>query len=164
MSETTRIIDQLKRAHDGDPWHGSPLKANLEGVTAKQAAERPAGGAHSIWELVLHLTGWRNEVARRAIGAPAGEPPDGDWPAVGDPTPQRWAAALSALDESHERLVAAVKTLSDDRLLEPTKDPRNRPLGTGVTYYELLHGAVQHDAYHAGQIAIVKRFLGFHGS
>jgi uncharacterized damage-inducible protein DinB len=160
MPEASRLIDQFKRAHDGDPWHGSPVKAILEGVTAGQAARKPADGAHSIWELVLHLTAWRNEVARRAKGEPAAEPVAGDWPAIGDPTPARWTAALAALDESHANLVRAVRGMSDDQLLEPTNDPRNQPLGTGVSYYELLHGIVQHDAYHAGQIAILKKVLG----
>ena len=159
-SESARLIDQFKRAHDGDPWHGSPLKANLEGVTHEQAARRPPGGAHSIWELVLHVTGWRNEVARRATGQPAGEPAAGDWPAVGEPSAARWREALAALDASHAALVKVAAGLSDDRMLQPTNDPRNRELGTGVSYYELLHGIVQHDAYHSGQIAIVKKVLG----
>ncbi len=158
--EAARIVDQLSRAHDGDPWHGSPIVAILKGVTYEQAARRPPNGAHSIWELVLHVTGWRNEAVRRAEGKPAAEPAAGDWPEVGDPTAARWKDALAALDASHRDLVAAVRTLQDDRLLQPTNDPRNRPLGTGVTYYELLHGIAQHDAYHAGQIAMVKKVLG----
>lgn len=159
-SESQRLIDQFKRAHDGDPWHGSPVREILKGVTPEQAARRPPNGAHSIWELVLHMTGWRNEVARRATGAPAGEPAGGDYPDVGDPTAARWKAALDALDASHVHLVTVVQGISDDDLLKPTNDPRNRPLGTGVSYYELLHGIVQHDAYHAGQIAILKKVLG----
>ena len=157
MSESARLIDQFRRAHDGDPWHGSPVKAILKGITHVQAARTPANGAHSIWELVLHMTGWRNEVARRATGEPAAEPAAGDWPTVGEPTAARWKAALAALDESHQNLVKAVSGLSDQRMLEPTNDPRNRALGTGVSYYQLLHGIVQHDAYHAGQIAILKK-------
>ena len=159
MSETARLIDQFQRAHDGDAWHGSPLKAILEGVTAEQAARKPANGAHSIWELVLHITAWRNETARRATGAPAGEPAEGDYPLVGDPSPTRWTAALVALDASHANLVEAVRGMSDADLMKPTNDPRNRPLGIGVSYYELFHGIVQHDAYHAGQIAILKKGL-----
>jgi uncharacterized damage-inducible protein DinB len=159
-TEANRLIDQFRRAHDGDPWHGSPLKVILDGVRPAQAAWRPPGGAHSIWELVLHITGWRNEVARRAMGQPAGEPAEGDYPAVGDPTSARWQAALAALDAAHVNLVNVVSGMSDDRLLQPTNDPRNRPLGTGVSYYELLHGIVQHDAYHAGQIAILKKLTG----
>jgi len=160
MSEAARLIDQFQRAHNGDPWHGSPVTAILKGVTAEQAARTPPNGAHSIWELVLHMTAWRNETARRATGAPAGEPAEGDYPPVGDPTPQRWTAALAALDASHENLVKAVRGMSDADLLKPTNDPRNPPLGTGVSYYELFHGIVQHDAYHAGQIAILKKVLG----
>ena len=160
MSEAHRLADQIQRAHDGDPWHGSPVKAILEGVTHEQASRRPPSGAHSIWELVLHMSGWRNEVARRATGEPAGEPAAGDWPAVGDPTAARWKEALAALDASHQNLIAVVQRLSDERMLQPTNDPRNRELGTGVSYYELLHGIVQHDAYHAGQIAIVKKIIG----
>jgi uncharacterized damage-inducible protein DinB len=165
MSESSRLIDQFKRAHDGDPWHGSPVKKILKGVTAKQAAKRPPKGAHSIWEIVLHMTGWRNEAALRAGGKPAGTPAAGDWPAVGgEPTPARWKAALAALDASHENLVTAVREMSDDDLQKPTNDPRSRPLGTGVSYYELLHGIVQHDAYHAGQIAILQKVLGLHST
>ena len=160
MTESSRLIGQLKRAHDGDPWHGSPVKAILNGVTHEQAAQRPPNGAHSIWEIVLHMTGWRTEVARRATGEPAGEPEGGDWPAAGAATAARWQAALGALDEAHQNLANVVRGLSDERMLQPTNDPRNRELGTGVSYYELLHGIVQHDAYHAGQIAIIKKILG----
>ena len=160
MSEAFRLLDQFKRAHDGDPWHGSPVRGILKGVTHEQAARRPPNGAHSIWELVLHMTGWRNEVARRATGAPAAEPAEGDYPDVGAPTAVRWKAALAALDASHANLAKVVRGMSDDQLLKPTNDPRNRPLGTGCSNYELLHGIVQHDAYHAGQIAILKKVLG----
>jgi uncharacterized damage-inducible protein DinB len=159
--ETSRLIDQFERAHDGDAWHGSPLKKNLEGITAEQAARRPANGAHSIWELVLHAAGWRREVARRATGQPSGEPPEGDWPEIGEPTPARWQAALQALDASHRELAQVVRGMTDQQLLQPTNDPRNPPLGTGVSYYELLHGIVQHDAYHSGQIAIARKVMGF---
>jgi len=160
-NEIVRLIDQFQRAHDGDTWHGSPLKKNLEGITAEQAARRPANGAHSIWELVLHATAWRNEVARRSKGQPAGEPPEGDWPPVGEPSAARWQAALDALDASHRELATVVRGMREDQLLTPTNDTRDGPLGTGVTYYELLHGIVQHDAYHSGQIAIVRKILGF---
>jgi uncharacterized damage-inducible protein DinB len=161
MTEVAKLIDQFERAHHGDPWHGSPVTAILKGVTAEQAARHPPNGAHSIWALVLHMTGWRNEAAARAMGNPAGSPAGGDWPKVGDPTAERWKTALAALDASHQNLAKAVREMSDDQLSKPTSDPRNQPLGTGVSYYELLHGIVQHDAYHAGQIALLKKVLGF---
>jgi hypothetical protein len=90
-------------------------------------------------------------------GAPAREPEHGDWPAVGDPTPERWIEALERLELAHRLLVSAVKDFPEPRLFIPINDARSREKGVAVTYYELLHGSVQHDAYHAGQIAILKR-------
>jgi hypothetical protein len=69
----------------------------------------------------------------------------------------QWQRALSGLERAHRDLVAAVRNLPESRLFEPTNDPRSRPLGAGVSYYVLLHGIVQHDVYHAGQIAILKK-------
>jgi uncharacterized damage-inducible protein DinB len=157
MSEIDRVIDQLTREHEGDPWHGSPLRDILDGIDADAAARKPIAGAHSIWELVLHMIGWKNEVRKRLGGAPAGEPAEGDWPDIGAPTELRWRAALEALEAAHRDLVAAVRSLPEPHLFEPTNDPRNRPLGAGVTCYVLLHGIVQHDVYHTGQIAILKK-------
>jgi uncharacterized damage-inducible protein DinB len=157
MTEIDRIVDELQREHDGDPWHGSPLLAILDGVSAAQAAARPLPRGHSIWELVLHVTAWKNEVRKRVSGAPATEPEEGDWPPVGNATEPRWDEARQRLQQAHDRLTAAIRQLSEDTLFQPTNDPRNRPLGLGVPYYVLLHGIVQHDVYHAGQIALLKK-------
>ncbi len=160
MDEISRIVDQLEREFAGDPWHGSPLSQILAGVTHERAAAKPLASAHSIWELVLHMTGWKNEVRRRLSGAPAGEPEAGDWPAVGEVSEKAWREARDGLESAHKQLVSAVRRLPETQLFEPTNDPRNRELGTGVSYYELLHGIVQHDVYHSGQIALLKRGSG----
>jgi uncharacterized damage-inducible protein DinB len=131
----------------------------LRGVTAAQASARPIPHGHTIWELVLHMTAWKNEVRRRIGGAPAGEPKEGDWPTVGEPTDARWMDALAALDRAHAALAAAVRTLPEAKVFEPTNDPRVRETGAGVSHYTLLHGIVQHDAYHSGQMAILKKAL-----
>jgi uncharacterized damage-inducible protein DinB len=157
VSEVSRLVDQLERDHSGEPWHGSPVLAQLEGLTAEQAARPGPGGAHSIWEIVLHMTAWKEEVARRATGAPAAAPPQGDWPAVGAKTLEAWRQAVADLTRAHEGLISVVRGLTDDALWQPTNDPRSRETGQGVTVYELLHGLVQHDAYHSGQIALVRK-------
>jgi len=156
-TEISRIIDELAREHDGDPWLGSPLMHILEGITAAQASARPIANAHSIWELVLHMTAWKNEVRRRLAGGQAGTPEEGDWPPPGPSSEARWRDARVQLQKAHADLAAAVRALPESRLLEPTNDARNRELGTGVSYYVLLHGIVQHDVYHAGQIALLKK-------
>ena len=156
-SEIDRIVDELQREHEGDPWHGSPLRQLLSGVRCEVAAARPIRNVHSVWEIVLHMTSWKNEVRRRLSGAPAGTPEEGDWPPVPSPTDEAWTAALERLEDAHRALVAAVRQLPESTLFEPTNDPRERETGTGVSRYVLLHGIVQHDVYHAGQIALVRK-------
>jgi uncharacterized damage-inducible protein DinB len=157
VNEIARIVDQLEREHSGDPWHGSPLSQILGGVTHTVAAARPIRGGHSIWELVLHIAAWKNEVRHRLSGAAAAEPREGDWPAVAETTEVAWLQACERLELAHRLLVSAVRELPEAKLFESTRDQRDPALGVGVTYYELLHGVVQHDVYHAGQIAILKK-------
>jgi uncharacterized damage-inducible protein DinB len=163
MTELDGIVDELQREYGGDAWYGSSLKDILKNITAKQAAARPVPNAHSIWELVLHMSAWKREVASRMSGRPAGEPPEGDWPeapADGQATEARWADGLHNLQQAQLALLSAVGQLSPSRLHAPVVDPRNRELGTGATHYVTLHGIAQHDVYHAGQIAILKKALG----
>ncbi len=159
MSEVSRIIDALEREYDGDPWHGSPLVEILNGVSAAQACARPLASAHSIWELVLHVTSWKNEVRLRLSGSPAGEPKEGDWPEVGEPSEERWHDALERLRRAQRDLLADIQTLPEAKLFAPTNDTRDRAAGAGVTHYVLLLGSIQHDVYHAGQIALLKKGL-----
>lgn len=155
--EVARILDELQREHEGDPWHGSPLRTLLAGISPEVAAARPIRNVHSVWEIVLHMTAWKNEVRRRLGGAPAREPEEGDWPDVPAPTAEAWKAALDRLEQAHADLTAAVGKLPESKLFEPTNDPRSRETGSGVSHYVLLHGIVQHDVYHAGQIALVRK-------
>jgi uncharacterized damage-inducible protein DinB len=159
MSETARLVQELEREHAGDPWHGSSVTDILKGVSAAEAASRVLPGVHTIWEIVLHMTAWKNEASQRLAGAPAGDPQEGDWPETGAPTPERWYDTLQRLDAAHIALVAAVRDLPESRLLEPVNDLRDRAAGTGQSLYVLLHGSVQHDAYHAGQIAMLVRAI-----
>jgi uncharacterized damage-inducible protein DinB len=155
MNETKRIVDELAREHDGDPWHGPSLTQILQDVSPAQACARPIPGAHSIWELVLHVTAWKNEVRRRLGGAAAALPEEGDWPDVGEPSAQRWTEARARLQRAHESLLDAVRMFPEAKLDAPSNDGRDPDAGGGVSYYVLLHGLAQHDAYHAGQIRIL---------
>jgi len=158
-TEISRIIDELDREHGGNAWHGTPLRQILADVDHSQAAERPFAGGHTIWEIVLHITAWKNEVRRRIGGAPAGVPAEGDWPAPAKPGAQTWREAVDALEDAHRALVAAIARMPETLLFAPTNDPRERETSQGVTHYVLLHGIVQHDVYHSGQIALLKKAL-----
>ncbi len=158
-AERGAILDELRRAWDGDPWHGDPLRRVLDGVTAEQAAARPLPGAHSIGELVLHLASWSREVARRLRDRVARDPADGDWPPF-SADEQGWRSALDGLARAHGELLNAVEAFPPDELSSQVGDERDRPLGAGVSFAVMLHGTAQHYAYHAGQIAFLKKLVG----
>lgn len=150
MSEGKRIAEQHRRAYHGDAWHGPAVFELLRGVNAARAAVHPIRGAHSIWELVLHLTSWERIVRSRVIGAPLAVNAKVDWPERARPTPKAWREARAALEAESDALRAAIAKMSDQKL-------RQRRPGTSGTYYELVHGQVQHALYHAGQIAILRK-------
>jgi len=153
MSEAARIADQLRRAFDGGAWHGDSVLEILSGVTAAQAAARPIKSAHTIWELVLHVAAWDGAVLRR-LGGVAVELSDAEnFPRVTDTSEAAWRAALAEVRRIHEQLVAAVAAVPDSRLddIVPGKeDPQ-------YTFYYMFHGVAQHELYHAGQIALLKK-------
>jgi uncharacterized damage-inducible protein DinB len=156
MSERARIVDLLRRVHNGDAWHGPSVMDALEGVTAAQARARPIEGAHSIWETALHMIAWRHEVRERLHGGTPSLPEPGDWPPVPDED-AKWNEVATLMDVSHRLLVVAVESLSDAELERRVGPSRQPGLGTGVSVAVMLHGIVHHDAYHAGQINLLKK-------
>ena len=152
-SESARIADQLRRAFDGEAWHGDSLFEILEGVGAARAAARPIAGAHTIWELVLHIAAWDGAVLRRLGGAAVELSDAENFPPVRDTSEAAWRSALAQVRRGHEELVAAVASLPDSRLedMVPGKE------GAHYNFYYMLHGVVQHELYHAGQIALLKK-------
>jgi uncharacterized damage-inducible protein DinB len=160
MNERDRLIDQFEREIAGQPWHGPSLASILEGISAEQAARKPSADAHSIWEIVLHMTGWKREVARRARGHEASEPAAGDWPSPGEISEQRWAAARADNRRAHEDLVDLVRGLADEELSAKVKGNPAAFIGAGISVKATLYGLLQHDVYHAGQIALLKKMAG----
>ena len=157
--ELEHIAESLRQSLSGSPWHGPSVAALLADVTPADAAAHPVSGAHSILEVVLHLAAWTQEVGSRLRGNPPGLPAPGDWPApAGDPA-AAWADARRRLDEAHADLLGLVQELPAARLSERVGEAQEPWLGTNVSCAIMLTGLAQHDAYHGGQIAILKRAL-----
>lgn len=150
MSEVQRIVDQLKRAFEGEAWHGPSVLEIIEGITSQQAAARPLNGTHSIWELVLHIAAWEGAVLRRLRGDRAQLPTEEDWPLPSATSDEAWTQTRQTLKQGHDDLRYAISRLEESRL--------DQPIIEGMSsVYVTLHGLVQHDLYHAGQIAILKK-------
>jgi uncharacterized damage-inducible protein DinB len=155
-TEVDRIRDQFRRAFDGEAWHGPSVLQLLDGITAQQAASHPIPGAHSIWELTLHIAAWESACRRRLEGDPAQLTDTEDWQPVADTSEAAWESTKQSLIDNHRELLNTIANLDESRLNEPIiKDP-NTPFSS---VYVTLHGGVQHDLYHAGQIAMLKKAL-----
>jgi uncharacterized damage-inducible protein DinB len=157
MTEIERLADQMQRAFYADAWCGPSLLEALEGVSVAQATARPLARAHSIWEIVAHVSGWKRVVHRRLEGQPVRLPEEGDWPQVADTGKQSWQRTLAELKTRHDALLAAVCALDDARLEDVLITESSRETGGGVSCYVTLHGAAQHDLYHGGQISLLKK-------
>ena len=147
-SESERIADQLWRAFEGEAWHGPSLREALEGVDAETAQRRSTPEVHSIWELVTHLAGWEEVIARRLRGEALTEPPSGDFPSpAAASTEADWQALVTQTFDAHARLVTQVASADLDL-------PIN---GKPYKAWFMLHGAVAHVTYHVGQIVVLRR-------
>ncbi len=153
MNEIYRVLDQMDRAFSGEAWHGPSLIRLLDGLSPEEASRHPIPGAHSIWELVHHITAWKTIVDQRLKGESGEVSPRRDWPPVWEVSQAEWKRALEDLAESHARLRQTAGTLKDAELDQ-------KPAGARESRYVLLHGVLQHDLYHTGQVAVLKKALG----
>lgn len=144
------VADQLRRAFDGEAWHGPSLFGLLAGVDAATAAAKPLPNVHSIWELLLHIAAWDGAGIKRLSGKKSQLKSKANFPPVAEPTETAWREAVSKAKRMHEELVKTVAGLPDSRLLD-------RVPGKRYNFHHMLHGIAQHELYHAGQIAILKK-------
>jgi uncharacterized damage-inducible protein DinB len=149
-SEGARIADQLRRAFYGSAWHGPALLELLEDVDAAMAAATPLAHVHCIWELVSHVEVWDRAALVRLEGKKYQPSGVHNFPRVPAVTESAWRKAVAATKRTHDDLVKTVAALPDARL-------RERVPGKRYDFYHNLHGVVQHELYHAGQIALLKK-------
>ena len=147
------LLDSLDEAFARKSWHGPNLRGSVRGLTARQAATRPARGRHNIWELTVHTAYWKYAVWRRLTGGERGSfvLAGSDWfPSPSPLTEADWKRAVELLVREHRRLRQAVAALPASALSRKSKGGRE-------TNLRLIRGITAHDLYHAGQIQLLKR-------
>jgi uncharacterized damage-inducible protein DinB len=149
MREIERILDQLNRSWGGPSWTGVDIGPLLDSVSDEQARAHPIPKAHSIIELVAHVSIWMDAVAHRLADSERELTTEEDWR---DVTGIPWPDAIEELTNAISRLSDVIARLSVD-------DLDGRVAGREYTIYVMLHGVIQHTMYHAGQIAMLKRAL-----
>jgi len=155
MTQAAGLADQIRRAFAGDAWHGDSVLELLANVDAAQAAMRPVKNAHTIWELVLHIAAWDDAVLRRTSGKPVTLTDEENFPPVKDTSEGAWRKAVAQMKDKHDALIKGVTAFSDTDL---TKQVPGKS-GDHYNFYYMFSGIVQHELYHAGQIALLKKML-----
>jgi hypothetical protein len=153
MGEIKLLLGLMDEAFEKKAWHGPNLRGSIRGLSARQAARRPAPGRHNIWEIVVHAAYWKYAARRRLTG---GKP--GSFPVRGSNwfvRPQKggeraWRKDIALLVDEHRRLRRAVAAT-------PASTLKERPAGSRYTMAAIIGGIVSHDLYHAGQIQLLKR-------
>jgi uncharacterized damage-inducible protein DinB len=156
MNWIQHFTQELRKGHESEPWHGPSTKALLDGLTPEEAASFPEPEAHSIWEIVLHMDAWQREVIRRLDSGFVPEvPEEGDWRPVLVVSNAAWERAVDLLDSSLHELIRKLQTISESSF----SDERGRTSGPSTTLAAMLSGLLQHNAYHSGQIAMLRRVI-----
>ena len=156
MNEMDHIVELLARAREGGGWYGSSLGKLLADVTAEEASSRAMPGGHTIWQQVLHVIAW-HDVARGLLDGQEliDLPEEVNWPVVEDTSESAWRDTLRKLEQSYGKLRESMTLFPQECLHENVSAYANAS-GNRVSFYHLLHGVVQHDVYHAGQIAVLR--------
>lgn len=152
-AEIESLSQEMWRGWQGDAWYGASLREALSGVTAEIALIRPSESVHNIWELVEHIFAWEDTLLRRLGGEKLDEPEEGDFPSPPPaPNDAAWERTLAKAERIHDRFLAACD--------EQTSESLER-IVTGKEYNVrlMLHGALNHLAYHTGQIVLLKKLI-----
>lgn len=151
-TETAFIIRQLEEAYNGDPWFGRSVKALLSGVD-EQSAFVQANGQHSVLQLVWHTVNWREfTVNSLKPEKPVAYFEENDWQDLDHNDKSLWPEGLRKLDETQGDLIDHLRRTGDAILT-------NTVPGRTYDFKYLLHALIQHDVYHAGQIAYITKML-----
>ena len=130
--------------------------AAVGGIPADARGVQPADLPYSLWQLVEHLRFAQHDILEFCINPGYQQPhwPDDYWPAsIAPPSEEAWDESLARFRDDREALMR----LADD----PARDLFARiPHGTGQTYLRELLLVADHNAYHVGQIVLVRRLLG----
>ncbi|MBZ5622097.1 MAG: DinB family protein [Acidobacteriia bacterium] len=150
-SEIALLLDLLDEAFDKKSWHGPNLRGSVRGVTARQAAWRPAPDRHNIWEYALHAAYWKYILRRRITGEKRGFfvlKGSNFFERPAELSEAAWKSDVAILLAQHQDLRRAVAELRPEMREDQKK-------WCSILY--LIRGAAAHDLYHAGQIRLLRR-------
>ena len=154
--ETQYIIKSFESTLSGQPWFGRAVYEILGEVDQSKANTKPNGTEHSMIELVWHMNTWAGFVLGSLENKTADEMKSieaNDWREI-DPKTHTWNKGVEALKATHSRIIELLNQKENDNFLSDIVPTRK------FNYRFMLNGLVQHNIYHLGQVAYIKKMLG----
>jgi uncharacterized damage-inducible protein DinB len=152
MKENELIIKLFEDLFEGSPWIDVTIMGTLKGISSKNASKKISVNQNSIWEIVNHLISWRLNVLQRVQGKVINTPHNNYFEPIADSSPSAWERTLKELQDSQIQWLKFLKQITPDSFSKVY--PNNK-----MTYYEHIHGIIQHDAYHLGQIILLAKYF-----
>ncbi len=152
--EVQSIIRNLQNTLSGEPWFGRAVYTILEEVDASKVYTRPNNSEHSLIELLFHMITWAGFTLGKLdnkANADLIQSEDLDWREI-DPSIHSWTVGLEKFRTIHEKIISILETKEDVFLSEKVE-------GRKFNYRFMLNGLIQHNIYHLGQVAYVKKML-----
>lgn len=155
MTTDSALRKQLLELLDSGNAHAKFEQA-VEGFPLKRVGVRPEGSPHSAWELLEHLRIAQHDILEFSLSADHQSPkwPEGYWPK--SPAPEReeqWNESVRSFKADRKAFEALLK--DDARDLN-----RPFPWGEGQTLLREALLVADHNAYHLGQLVLVRRLVG----
>ncbi len=148
-NEINRILKLYTDIQHGDCWIGINYKEAFHGVDGLMAQKNISGKTNNIWQLTAHITYWRSRVVNRLTGSD-NPPPFPDFLLPNELSEANWRQTLHDFEAAYHLLRNAIHHFKEENLEKPS--PKE-----GQSFYQLLMGCLQHDAYHLGQILLLKK-------
>ena len=148
------IAEQLKDAYEGDPWFGRNVKEMLSEIDEAMVFEKP-NGQHSILELLWHMITWKEFTLSRLHSDNERSIhyfEENDWRKLDHSDKTLWQQGLQQFAKLHYELIEVVRQQKDELLSQQVSERK-------YDFRKLLYGIVQHDIYHLGQIAYIKKIM-----
>jgi uncharacterized damage-inducible protein DinB len=148
--------EQLARTLDWEEAHVGFGKA-IDGIPPDKRGALADGFEHTLWQLLEHLRIALEDLVDFAVNPAYAHTrtwPQDYWPASPAPAEGEWEASVAAYRSLLKRLQDVTRDPSID-LLAPV--PTGKPTQTQLRNVLL---ALDHNAYHLGQVVAVRRALG----
>ena len=155
MAKDSSLREHLLYLLDGGGAH-LDFASSLKNLPASLRGACPEGAPHTIWQLVEHLRIAQWDILEFSRNPDHVSPkwPEGYWPSAGAPgSAAAWEKSLESLRADRQAMRDLVADPGSD-LLTPFAH------GDGQTLLREALLVADHDAYHLGQIVLLRQMLG----